>query len=340
MAAAADEADASLRHVRRAGELHRPRKARDAVPGPRPAVVPAGAGQGPQGPGAGGPDRAGVRAQAVREGRPLHRARRRHRLGERVGEHHRRRRIGARADAEPAAGDAGPERSPLPVRVGRDRRVHAAAVRPADRVPRPGAARHAARAAAVAGEDPDRPEGRAVRRDRRRDRQGRAGAGRPAGVRQEHARRGPRLARRHRRHRGHRVQQVGADDPADAPAGRVLQRAGRQRKDPAPDELRRPRARPARVAAVLQRADRQQRDPARRHDRRPEVHLAPVRRRLRPRGEAEEAAVPVALVAPVLDGRATWLRRSGPCPRPSSSRRGRPPCVQPSSAGSRRDGRS
>ncbi len=37
---------------------------------------------------------------------------------------------------------------------------------------------------------------------------------------------------------------------------------------------------------------------------------------------------------------ATWLRHSEPCPRPSSSRRGRSPCVQPSSAGFRPDGRS
>ncbi len=150
MAAAPDAADAALRDVRRAGELHRSRQARDAVSGPRPAVVPAVAGQGAQGPGAGGPHRAGVRAQAVRGGRPLHRARRGHRIGERVGEHHRRRRIGAGADAQPAARDTGPERSALPVRVDRDRRVHAAAVRPADRVPRPGAARYPAGPPAVA----------------------------------------------------------------------------------------------------------------------------------------------------------------------------------------------
>ena len=50
----------------------------------------------------------------------------------------------------------------LPVRVDRDRRLHAAAVRPADRVPRPGAARHAARAPRVArrGSSSGQKEGR------------------------------------------------------------------------------------------------------------------------------------------------------------------------------------
>ncbi len=155
------------------------------APGHGPLSFPPLAGQGAQGPGDRRPHRAGVRAQAIRAGRPLHRARRGHRLGQRVGEHHRRRRVGAGADAERAARDPGPERPPLPVRVDRNRRVHAAAVRPADRVPRPGAARHAARPQAVAVADQVRPAGGTVRRDRRRDRQDRAGTRRPAGVRQE-----------------------------------------------------------------------------------------------------------------------------------------------------------
>ena len=62
---------------------------------------------------------------------------------------------------------------------------------------------------------------------RRRDRRDRARAGRPAGPRLEHARRGSGLARRDRRDRRHRLQQVRADDPAAAAADRVLQRAGR-----------------------------------------------------------------------------------------------------------------
>ena len=230
MAPAADAADAALRDVRRAGELHRPRQARDAGSGPRPAVVPAGARQGAQGPGAGRPDRAGVRAQAVRAGRPLHRARRGHRLGQRVGEHHRRRRVGAGADAERAARDPGPERSPLPVRVDRDRRVHAAAVRPADRVPRPGPARHAARAQAVARRG-SRPASRRDGSTRSSARSTRSSRDAPACGCTSRAGSGedPGLARRHRRHRRHRVQQVGADASADPPAGRVLQGAGGRR---------------------------------------------------------------------------------------------------------------
>ena len=61
----------------------------------------------------------------------------------------------------------------------------------------------------------------------RRDRPGRARAGRPARPRLEPPRRGPRLARRDRRRRRHRLQQVGAHAAAAAPAGRVLRRAGR-----------------------------------------------------------------------------------------------------------------
>ncbi len=81
--------------------------------------------------------------------RPLHRPRRRDRVGQRVGEHPRRRRRGAGADPQPAARDSGPQRAPLPVRVDRDRRVRVAAVRAADPVPRRGAAGHAARPQAV-----------------------------------------------------------------------------------------------------------------------------------------------------------------------------------------------
>ena len=102
--------------------------------------------------------------------------------------------------------------------------------------------------------------------------------------------------------RRHRLQQVGAHDPAAAPAGRLLQDPGHRRQAAPPVQLRRARPRPSRVAAVLQRADRQQRDPARRHDRRDEVHLTPLRGRRRARGASEETFVPVAPCAPVLDG--------------------------------------
>ena len=136
------------------------------------------------------------------------------------------------------------------------------------------------------------------------------------------------------------LQQVGADASADPPARRVLQGAGRRRAAQAADQLRRARARPARVAVVLHGTDRQQRDPARRHDRRPEVHRAAVRRRLRARREAEEASVPVAYGAAVLDGQRRGSGAPDRGPDRAARVEGRSPCVQPSSAGSRPDGRS
>ncbi len=92
------------------------------------------------------------------------------------------------------------------------------------------------------------------------------------------------------------------DHPPAAPADRVLQGAGRRRQDEAADQLRRAGARSSGLTPLLHGADRQQRDPSRRHHRRPDIHRSALRLRLRARGAAAQAALPLAAGLPVLDG--------------------------------------
>ena len=123
-------------------------------------------------------DRPGLRAEAVPPVGPLHRHRRRHRLDQRVGQRARRRRQGDRAAPQPGAGRAGPQRAALPVRGARHRHLPGPRVRGPDRVPRPGAQGHRAEAPLVARADRERPRRGPLRRADRRDRPGRARAGR------------------------------------------------------------------------------------------------------------------------------------------------------------------
>ena len=157
------------------------------APGPRPAVVPAGAGQGAQGSGDRRPDRPGLRAQAVRTGgRYIV-------LGAGIAS------VNEWANILDAGGsvlaltrNAQPETQDLNVprclfeslgidaytSLPFDQRIEFLGRGPAGDAPR---------AQEVAVADRGRPAGGTVRRDRRRDRRGRARPGRPAGVRQEQA---------------------------------------------------------------------------------------------------------------------------------------------------------
>ena len=87
-----EEDPRALRPLRRGRELHRALQARDARARPRAALVPGDAGQGE---GRRSRDRrahrAGLRGQELPPRRPLHRARRGHRVDQRVGQRARRR---------------------------------------------------------------------------------------------------------------------------------------------------------------------------------------------------------------------------------------------------------
>ena len=106
------------------------------------------------------------------------------RLGQRVGERDRGRRAVHRPAAQPAPRRAGPERAALPLRRQRHRRVPGPLVRPAARLPRPGAARHRAERGAPGRtrSQQAREAGRFEEVDRRRHRDP-AGPGRPARAR-------------------------------------------------------------------------------------------------------------------------------------------------------------
>ena len=124
-----------------------------------------------------------------------------HRLGQRVGEHPRRRRVGVGAHSERAARDPGPN---VPRCLFESIGIDAYTRLPFDQ-------RIEFLGQVLRGTRPDRrqwlsrikagQQRGAVRRDRRRDRQDRAGPRRSEGVRQEQERRGSGLARRDRRHR-------------------------------------------------------------------------------------------------------------------------------------------
>ena len=138
------------------------------------------------------PHRPGLRVEAVLPGRPLHRHRGGDRLGQRVGQRARRGRQGAGAAAQPGAGGAGPERPALPVRGARHRRLPGAGFRHPDRVPGHRPQGHDAERRAWLARIQKGRAGGPLRGDLRRDRQGRARAGGPAGP--SRARSSPRSA--------------------------------------------------------------------------------------------------------------------------------------------------
>ena len=147
----------ALLALRRGCAAARPRQARDAGAGPWPACLPRHLRQGAREPGDGRPHRAGLRGQAVLQGRPLHRRRLRHRLGERVGQLHRGRCPVHRPAAQPAPRPAGPQRAALPVRRLRHRRVPGPRLRRPRRLPRQGAQGHRAEPPQL---ERDHPQGR------------------------------------------------------------------------------------------------------------------------------------------------------------------------------------
>ena len=338
----ADRSRAALRALRRARQLHRPRQARDARARSRAAVVPAGAGQGARkDPRGGGP-------ASCRPTSPSSTPRAGATSCSAPGS---RRSTSGRTSSTPARPALALTRNPQPeTRTSTSRAACSSRIGIDAYHGLPFDQRIEFLGKVLRGTRPERRDwlariedgqnGGSLRRADRRDRRGRAGTRRAAGVRLQRARRGSGLARRDRRRGRHRLQQVGADDPAAASADRVLRRAGRSTVASAADQLRRTRPRPAGLAPVLHGTDRQQRDPPRRHDRRAEVHRAALRRRLRPRREAAQATVHLAPGACRSRWGATWRLRSAQWPRPSSSRRGERTCVRPYSAACRRAGRS